>query len=48
PPRIVFRVLPWFGRTVSLHLAWRRQDRRAVIADLRQAAEEEGSRAVGQ
>ncbi|WP_245484432.1 LysR family substrate-binding domain-containing protein, partial [Mesorhizobium sp. M7A.F.Ca.CA.004.06.1.1] len=43
PPRIVFRDLPWFDRTVSLHLAWRRQDRRAVIADLRQAAEEEGS-----
>lgn len=40
PPRIVFRDLPWFDRTVSIHLAWRRQDRRAVIADLRQAAGE--------
>ncbi|RWO90411.1 LysR substrate-binding domain-containing protein [Mesorhizobium sp.] len=48
PPRIVFRDLPWFDRTVSINLAWRRHDRRAVIADLRQAAEEEGSRAVGQ
>ncbi|RUZ70970.1 LysR family transcriptional regulator, partial [Mesorhizobium sp. M7A.F.Ca.CA.001.14.1.1] len=48
PPRIVFRDLPWFDRTVSLHLAWRRHDRRAVIADLRQAAAEEGSRGVGQ
>jgi DNA-binding transcriptional LysR family regulator len=37
PPRIVFRDLPWFDRTVSIHLAWRQQDRRAVIADLRRA-----------
>ncbi|CAN7449223.1 LysR substrate-binding domain-containing protein [Mesorhizobium amorphae] len=37
PPGIVFRDLPWFERTVSIHLAWRRQDKRAVIADLRKA-----------
>ena len=43
PPGIVFRDLPWFDRTVSIHLAWRRQDKRAVIADLRRAV-----RAVGQ
>ncbi|MBN9222639.1 MAG: LysR family transcriptional regulator [Mesorhizobium sp.] len=36
PPGI-FRELPWFKRGVSIHLAWRRQDRRAVIADLRKA-----------
>ncbi|MER8375620.1 LysR substrate-binding domain-containing protein [Mesorhizobium sp. M1406] len=38
PSRIVFRDLPWFERTVSIYLAWRRPDRRAVIAGLRQAA----------
>ncbi|WP_421913741.1 LysR family transcriptional regulator [Mesorhizobium sp.] len=38
PSRIEFRELPWFERTVSIHLAWRRHDRRAVIAALRQAA----------
>ncbi|RJT34904.1 LysR family transcriptional regulator [Mesorhizobium waimense] len=37
PPGIVFRDLPWFERSVSIHLAWRRQDKRAVIADLRRA-----------
>ncbi|MDX8433877.1 LysR substrate-binding domain-containing protein [Mesorhizobium abyssinicae] len=37
PRGIVFRDLPWFGRSVSIHLAWRRQDRRAVIGDLREA-----------
>ncbi|RVC41595.1 LysR family transcriptional regulator, partial [Mesorhizobium sp. M4B.F.Ca.ET.088.02.2.1] len=37
PPGIVFRDLPWFERSVSIHLAWRRQDRRAVIGDLRKA-----------
>ncbi|MEW6633856.1 MAG: LysR substrate-binding domain-containing protein [Pseudomonadota bacterium] len=37
PPGIVFRDLPWFGRSVSIHLAWRRYDRRAVIGDLRKA-----------
>ena len=37
PPGIVFRDLPWFERTVSIHLAWRRQDKRVVIADLRKA-----------
>ena len=37
PPGIVFRDLPWFKRSVSIHLAWRRQDRRAVIGDLRKA-----------
>nr|WP_210328825.1 LysR substrate-binding domain-containing protein [Mesorhizobium amorphae] len=37
PPGIVFRDLPWFERTVSIHLAWRRRDKRAVIADLRKA-----------
>ncbi|TPN43307.1 LysR family transcriptional regulator [Mesorhizobium sp. B1-1-9] len=36
-PRIAFRDLPWFERTVSIHLAWRRHDRRTVIADLRRA-----------
>lgn len=41
PPSIVFRDMPWFGRMVSIHLAWRRQDQRAVIADLRQAARRE-------
>lgn len=37
PPGIVFRDLPWFERTVSVHLAWRRQDKRAVIEELRKA-----------
>jgi len=37
PSGIVFRDLPWFERTVSIHLAWRRQDKRAVIAGLREA-----------
>ncbi|BCG95909.1 LysR substrate-binding domain-containing protein [Mesorhizobium sp. 131-2-1] len=37
PGGIVFRDLPWFERSVSIHLAWRRRDRRAVIADLRKA-----------
>lgn len=37
PPAIVFRELPWFKRSVSIHLAWRRQDMRAAIADLRRA-----------
>ncbi|WP_296745031.1 LysR substrate-binding domain-containing protein [Mesorhizobium sp.] len=37
PSGIVFRDLPWFGRSVSIHLAWRRNDRRAVIGDLRKA-----------
>ncbi|MER9564975.1 LysR family substrate-binding domain-containing protein [Mesorhizobium sp. M0571] len=41
PPQIVFRDLPWFERTVSIHLAWRRQDKRAVIADLRKAVGQE-------
>ncbi|MER8379758.1 LysR family substrate-binding domain-containing protein [Mesorhizobium sp. M0142] len=41
PPQIVFRDLPWFERTVSIHLAWRRQDKRAVIADLRKAVGKE-------
>ena len=40
PPRIAFRELPWFERTVSIHLAWRRHDRRKVIDALRQAAQE--------
>lgn len=37
PPGIVFRDLPWFKRSVAIHLAWRRQDKRAVIGDLRKA-----------
>ena len=37
PPGVVFRDLPWFKRTVSIYLAWRRQDLRAVIGDLRNA-----------
>lgn len=37
PSGIVFRDLPWFKRTVSIHLAWRRQDKRAVVAELRGA-----------
>ncbi|WP_192256762.1 LysR family transcriptional regulator [Mesorhizobium caraganae] len=37
PSGIAFRDLPWFERTVSIHLAWRRQDNRAVIAELREA-----------
>ncbi|TIV94137.1 MAG: LysR family transcriptional regulator, partial [Mesorhizobium sp.] len=37
PPGIVFRDLPWFGRSVAIHLAWRRNDRRAVVGDLRKA-----------
>lgn len=37
PSGIVFRDLPWFKRNVSIHLAWRRQDKRAVIAELRGA-----------
>jgi DNA-binding transcriptional LysR family regulator len=41
PSGIVFRDLPWFKRSVSIHLAWRRQDRRAVIGDLREAVNSE-------
>ncbi|MBZ9814899.1 LysR family transcriptional regulator [Mesorhizobium sp. CA7] len=37
PPGIVFRDLFWFKRSVEIHLAWRRNDRRAAIADLRRA-----------
>ncbi|MEZ2332796.1 LysR substrate-binding domain-containing protein [Mesorhizobium sp. RCC_202] len=37
PPGLVFRDLPWFKRSVSIHLAWRRQDRRVVVGDLRKA-----------
>jgi DNA-binding transcriptional LysR family regulator len=37
PPGVIFRDLPWFKRSVSIHLAWRRNDRRAVIGDLRKA-----------
>ncbi|RUU50926.1 LysR substrate-binding domain-containing protein [Mesorhizobium sp. M2C.T.Ca.TU.002.02.1.1] len=37
PPGVIFRDLPWFKRSVSIHLAWRRQDRRAVVGDLRKA-----------
>ncbi|MEI9424673.1 LysR substrate-binding domain-containing protein [Mesorhizobium sp. Cs1299R1N1] len=48
PPSILFRDMPWFGRMVSIHLAWRRQDRRVVITDLREAALREGSRGVGE
>ncbi|TGQ46720.1 LysR substrate-binding domain-containing protein [Mesorhizobium sp. M00.F.Ca.ET.216.01.1.1] len=44
PPEIVFRELLWFERTVSIHLAWRRQDRRVVIAALRQAVRQEASK----
>ncbi|MGX5849925.1 LysR substrate-binding domain-containing protein [Mesorhizobium sp. PL10] len=40
PSGISFRDLPWFERTVSIHLAWRRQDKRAVIVDLREAVGE--------
>ncbi|RWA64631.1 LysR substrate-binding domain-containing protein [Mesorhizobium sp.] len=41
PPGIVFRDLPWFGRSVTIHLAWRRHDRRAVIRDLRKVVSSE-------
>jgi DNA-binding transcriptional LysR family regulator len=41
PPGIAFRDLPWFGRSVSIHLAWRRQDRRVVIEALRRAVNSE-------
>ncbi|MBZ9863091.1 LysR family transcriptional regulator [Mesorhizobium sp. CA12] len=37
PPGIVFRDLFWFKRSVEIHLAWRRNDWRAAIADLRKA-----------
>lgn len=37
PPGVIFRDLPWFKRSVSIHLAWRRNDRRAVVGDLRRA-----------
>ncbi|TIQ43569.1 MAG: LysR family transcriptional regulator [Mesorhizobium sp.] len=40
PPGIVFRDLPWFGRSVAIHVAWRRNDRRAVIEDLRRTVGE--------
>ncbi len=32
PPGAAFRELPWFDRRVLVHLAWRRADRRAVVA----------------
>ncbi|MBZ9884182.1 LysR family transcriptional regulator [Mesorhizobium sp. CA10] len=35
PSGIIFRDLPWFKRSVEIHLAWRRNDWRAAIADLR-------------
>jgi len=38
PAGIVFRDLPWFRRSISLHLAWRRSDRRSVITAFRDAA----------
>ncbi|MET3591050.1 DNA-binding transcriptional LysR family regulator [Mesorhizobium shonense] len=41
PPGIVFRDMPWFKRSVEIHLAWRRNDRRAVIGDLRKAVSSE-------
>ncbi|RWD64650.1 MAG: LysR family transcriptional regulator [Mesorhizobium sp.] len=37
PAGIVFRDMPWFKRSVEIHLAWRRNDRRAVVGDLRKA-----------
>ncbi|MDG4883775.1 LysR substrate-binding domain-containing protein [Mesorhizobium sp. WSM4884] len=37
PAGIVFRDMPWFKRSVEVHLAWRRNDRRTVIRDLRTA-----------
>ncbi|WP_292572841.1 LysR family substrate-binding domain-containing protein [Mesorhizobium sp.] len=40
PLGIVFRDLPWFQRSVAIHLAWRRNDRRPVIEDLRKAVGE--------
>ncbi|WFP75244.1 LysR substrate-binding domain-containing protein [Mesorhizobium sp. WSM4906] len=40
PAGIVFRDMPWFKRSVEIHLAWRRNDRRAVIGDLRKAVGE--------
>jgi DNA-binding transcriptional LysR family regulator len=32
PRGVAFRALPWFDRRVSVYLAWRRSDRRAVVA----------------
>ncbi|MDX8481835.1 LysR substrate-binding domain-containing protein [Mesorhizobium sp. VK24D] len=37
PGGIVFRDMPWFKRSVEIHLAWRRNDQRAVIGDLGRA-----------
>ena len=40
PPGVAFRDIPWFKRSVDIHLAWRRHDRRAVIGDLRRGVRE--------
>lgn len=41
-PDIVFRDLPWFHRSVAIHLAWRRADRRKIIHAFRQAVQQDG------
>ena len=43
PAGTVFRDMPWFKRSVEIHLAWRRNDRRAVVADLRRGVVSRGS-----
>ena len=43
PAGIVFRDMPWFKRSVEIHIAWRRNDRRAVVADLRRGVVSRGS-----
>jgi DNA-binding transcriptional LysR family regulator len=44
PPEMLFRELPWFDRSVSLHLVWRTDDARPVIIALRAAAEAQSPR----
>ena len=39
PKDVVFRDLPWFDRSVAIHLVWRKSDQRPVTAAFREAAE---------
>ena len=38
PKDVVFRDLPWFDRSVAIHLIWRKSDVRPVMAAFREAA----------
>jgi len=38
PENVVFRDLPWFDRSVAVHLIWRKNDARPVMTAFREAA----------